>query len=122
MSAIRRIPFVLVLSLVVCMTPISLAAHAPAVQPSSTASGPLHDTSTHPPEQDRLGPVVILHVRALVPEKVKLTDPTQGTVRATVLAIDAESHHITVQTEEGQRLLLYLDPASLARLWVGAPC
>ena len=29
---------------------------------------------------------------------------------------------ITVQTDEGQRLMLFLDPVSLARLHVGAPC
>ena len=57
-----------------------------------------------------------------MPEKVKLSDPTQGTVRATVLAIDAEIHQITVQTDEGQRLMLFLPPESLARLRLGAPC
>jgi hypothetical protein len=65
---------------------------------------------------------VTLRVRALVPEKVKLSDPTQGTVQATVLAIDEEMHQITVQTDEGQRLMLFLAPASLMRLRVGAPC
>ena len=32
--------------------------------------------------------MVILRVRALVPEKVKLSDPAQGTVQATVRPID----------------------------------
>ena len=122
MHDIHRIPLVLALSLVVRIMPISLAVSAPAVPPSSASSGPLHDTSTHPPEQDRYGSIVILRVQALVPEKVKLRDPTQGTVRATVLAIDTEINQLKVQTEEGQRLMLYLDPASLARLHVGAPC
>jgi hypothetical protein len=66
--------------------------------------------------------VTILRVRALVPEKVKLSDPVQGTVRATVLTMDEEINQIKVQTEEGQRLMLYLDPESFARLHVGAPC
>jgi hypothetical protein len=57
-----------------------------------------------------------------VPEKVKLSDQTQGTVRATVLAIAEEINQITVQTDEGQRLMLFLDSASLARLHVGASC
>ena len=122
MSVIRRIPLVLAWSLVVSMTPIGLAAPASAMQPSSAPSGHLHDASTHLRGQDRHGPIVRLRVRALVPEKVKLSDPTQGTVRATVLAIDAESNQIRVQTDAGQRLMLYLDPASLARLQVGAPC
>ena len=104
------------------MTPIGLATHASAGQPSSAPSGHLHDTATHLRGQDLQGPIVILRVRALVPEKVKLSDPTQGTVRATVLAIDEEINQITVQTDEGQRLMLFLDPVSLTRLHVGALC
>jgi len=104
------------------MTPIGLATHAPAVQPSSMPSEHLHDTSAPLRGQDRHGPIVRLRVRALVPEKVKLSDPAQATVRATVLAIDEEMKQITVQTDAGQRLMLFLDPASLARLYIGAPC
>ena len=122
MYALRHIPLVLVLSIVMSMTPIGLAMRAPAGQPSSAPSGHLHDTSTLLRGQDRQEPTVILRVRALVPEKVKLSDPIQGTVRATVLAIDEEINQITVQTDEGQRLMLFLDPASLARLYIGAPC
>ena len=66
--------------------------------------------------------MVLLRVRALVPEKVKLSDPARRTVRATVLAIDAEINQLKIQTEEGQRLLLFLPPESLARLRVGTPC
>lgn len=122
MYALRRIPCVVAWSLVVSLMLIGLATSAPAGQPSSAPWEPLHDTSTPPPAQDRHGPVVILRVRALVPDKVKLSDPTQGTVRATVLTIDEEITQITVQTDEGQRLMLFLDPASLAPLHVGAPC
>jgi len=104
------------------MTLVGLATHASAGQLSSAPSGHLHDTSTHLRGQDRQDPIVILRVRALVPEKVKLSDPTQGTVRATVLAIDEEINQITVQTDEGQRLMLFLPPASRAYLHVGAPC
>jgi hypothetical protein len=72
--------------------------------------------------RDQPGSIVILRVRALVPEKVTLSDPAQATVRATVLAIDEELNQIKVQTEAGQRLMLFLPPESLARLHVGAPC
>ena len=122
MYAIRSIPLVLALSLVVSMTPIGLAAQAPAVQPSSTPSEHWHDTPAPLWGQDRHGPIVRLRVRALVPEKVKLSDPAQATVRATVLAIDEEMKQITVQTDAGQRLMLFLPPESLARLRVGTPC
>ena len=122
MPAIRHVAFVVAWSLVVSLTPLGLVMHAHAVQPSSASSGPLHDTSTSPPAQDRHAPLVTLRVHALVPEKVKLSDPTQGTVRATVLSIDEALNQITIQTDEGQRLMLFLPPESLARLRVGTPC
>ena len=111
MSATRHSLFVVALSLVVSLMPIGLAVSAPAGH-----------TSTHRFHQDQHGPLVILRVRALVPDKVKLSDPAEGTVQATVLAVDEAINQITVQTEEGQRLMLFLDPASLMRLRVGAPC
>jgi hypothetical protein len=57
-----------------------------------------------------------------VPDKAKLSDPAEGTVPATVLAIDEEINQVKVQTVEGQRLMLFLEPASLARLQVGTLC
>jgi hypothetical protein len=111
MHFIRCFSFIIALSLVVSLMPIGLAVSAPAGQ-----------TSTRPLHQEQYGSRVILRVRALVPEKVKLSDPVQGTVHATVLAIDDEINQVKVQTEEGQQLMLFLDPASLARLHVGTPC
>jgi hypothetical protein len=84
--------------------------------------GTLHIPSAPHGGREQPGSIVVLRVRALVPEKVKLSDPAQGTVRATVLAIDEEISQITVQTDEGQQLMLFLPPESLARLQVGAPC
>ena len=117
-----RVLLIVVLSLVVSLTPIGRAASAPAGQPSSAPLGPRHNPSAPHGGRDQPDPMVVLHVWALVPEKVKLSDPARGTVRATVLAMDEEINQIKVQTEEGQRLMLYLAPGSLARLRVGAPC
>jgi hypothetical protein len=122
MSAIGRVACVVAWHLVVTMTPVGLAVRAPAIPSSSASSRPRPDYSTHHRGQDRPGPLVILRVRALVPDKVTLSDPTQGTVRATVLAVDEEINQIKVQTDAGQQLMLFLDPASLARLSIGAPC
>ena len=122
MHARRRVPFVVAWSLVVRMMLIGLATRAPAGQPSSAPLEPLHDPSTPHGGREQPGPMVILRVRALVPEKVKLSDPAQGTVRATVRAIAADINQITVQTDEEQRLMLFLEPASLARLHVGTSC
>jgi len=107
MHAIRCRLRVVVCSLVVHMTLCGLAVSAPASPPNA---------------QDPHGPIVILRVRALVPDKVALSEPAQGIVRATVLTIDKEINQIKVQTPEGQRLVLFLTPASLADLRIGAPC
>jgi len=96
MHTLHHIPFVVALSLVVSMMPIGLAVRAPAGQPSRASAGPLPETSTPLRGQERHGPLVILRVRALVPEKVKLSDPTKGTVYATVLAIDEEINQVKV--------------------------
>jgi hypothetical protein len=122
MHSIRRIPFVVTVLIVVSMTPLGLPVRTPAGQPPSAPSGSLQTTSTPPPAQGPHGSLVILHVRALVPAKVTLSDPVQRTVRATVLAIDEELNQIKLQTEAGQRLMLFLPPESLARLRVGTPC
>ena len=122
MHTIRRIPFVIALSIAVRMTPIGLAVSAPAGPPPGAPSGALQGPSTPSPAQGQQGSLVLLRVRAVVPEKVKLSDPARRTVRATVLAIEEEFHHIRLQTEEGQRLMLFLPAESLARLQVGTPC
>jgi len=68
---------------------------------------------------DQQGHIVLLRVRALVPEKVTVSDPAQGTVRATVLAMDAQLNKVTIQTHAEQQLILFLDPASFTGLRVG---
>ena len=122
MSAIGRVALVVALPLVVSLTPVGLAVRAPIVPSSSASAEPLPEASTPRHGQERPGSLVILRVRALVPDKVTLSDRTQGTVRATVLAVDAEINQITVQTDAGQHLRLFVDPASLARVQRGVPC
>ena len=122
MHAMRRIFFVVALGIFTGMASNVLAASAPAGQSPSATPGPLHDAPTTPHMRERHGPLVTVQVRALAPEKIKVSDPVQGTVRATVMAIDREINQVTVQTHEGQRLVLYLTPASLAGMRVNHPC
>jgi hypothetical protein len=110
------------LSLVVHLLPSELAVSAPAEPSSRGVSALRHDTATSPPLQEQDGPLLLLRVRALAPDKVKLSDPAQRTVRATVLAIDTESKQVKVQTDEGQRLGLFLPPETLAHLRLGTRC
>jgi hypothetical protein len=122
MHTLHRIPLIIAIILVVRLMPTDLAVSAPPEPPARGSSGRLHDFSTHPSHQDQHSPLVLLRVRAMVPEKVKLSDPAQGTVRATVLAIDEELSQIKVQTDEGQRLGVFLPPETLARLRLGTRC
>jgi hypothetical protein len=122
MPALRSVLFVVAWSLVVSLTPIGPAVSAPTGQPSSVPLEPRHDPSAPHGRGEQHAPLVMLRVRALVPEKVTLSDPAQGTVRATVLTIDEERNQIKVQTDEGQRLMVFLPPESRARLRVGTPC
>ena len=112
MSTIGGILGVVMVSLLVSMTPSCLVARAFAVQPSSTLSE----------ERDLERALVVLRVWALAPDKVQLSDSSARTVRATVLVIDKEMNQLKVHTDQGQRLTLFLAPAFLERLYVGAPC
>jgi hypothetical protein len=115
-------PWLIALSLVVGLLSIDLSLSAPAEPPSHGASARRHDTATSPPRQEQDGALILLRVRALVPDKVTLSDPVQRTVRATVLAIDAELNQVKVQTDEGQRLGLFLPPETLTHLQLGTRC
>src|SRR5262249_49930302 len=66
--------------------------------PSAVSMQPPDTFTTHP-GGDQHSPTVLVRVHALVPEKVTLSDPAQGTVRATVLGIDAQINQVKVQTD-----------------------
>ena len=73
MHTLRRLPWLVAMSLVMRLMPIDLAVSAPAEPPSRGASEFRHDTSTPPPLQEQDGPLILLRVRALVPEKITLS-------------------------------------------------
>ena len=77
------------------------------------------DTPTTSYRGPQASPIVTLNVYAMVPEKIKVSDPAHGTVPATVLAIDRQLDQLKLQTHEGQRLVLYLAPEVLQDLQVG---
>ncbi len=114
-----RVLLVVAVAVCVWMTPLGFATGDPAELPRSAALGPPPDTPPLPHVWDQQGHIVLLRVRALVPEKVTVSDPAQGTVRATVLAMDAQLNKVTIQTHAEQQLILFLDPASFTGLRVG---
>src|SRR5262245_3598449 len=103
MHAIYRLVCIVVVSL-----SMSMPSSSVAVQPSRTPAALRHESDRHTPGQEQPSPLVLLRVRALVPDKVKLSDPAQRTVRATVLTIDEDLNQIKIQTVEGQQFTLYL--------------
>ena len=119
MHATQRVLLVVAVGVFMWMTPLVFATGDPAGPPLSVALGPHPAAPPLPHVWDQQGHIVLLRVRALVPEKVTVSDPAQGTVRATVLAMDEELNQVTIQTHAEQQLILFLDPASFTGLRVG---
>jgi hypothetical protein len=117
MHPTRRIPLVMALGVCLSVIPIVFTAISSAGQhPSAPLVAPQEmPTTSH--VQELKGDIVTVH--AMVPENIKVSDPAQGTVQATVMAIDRQINQAKVQTHEGQRLVLYLAPESLAGMRVG---
>src|SRR5262249_36461583 len=114
-----RVFLVVAVAVCVWMTPLVVATGDPAEPPRRAALGP--PPATPPPSHvwDQQGHIGLLRVRALVPEQVTVSDPAQGPVRATVLAMDEQLNQVTIQTHAGQRFILFLAPASFTGLCVG---
>ena len=113
--------FMLTVALGVCMSVTSI------IPMTSSAAGlranilPVASPDTPSTSSIRYqgSPTVTLTVHAMVPEKIKVSDPARRTVSATVLAVDKEISQVKLQTHEGQRLALYLAPEVFDSLQVG---
>ena len=100
---------------------------APGVWAASDTARPLpratvvapEDTPTTYHVQDMDGRIVTVDVPPLRSPAVQVSDPTQGTVEATVLVIDGETNQVTVRTQAGQTLVLTLAPEVVTGLRVG---
>ena len=116
----RRIPLVMALGVCLSVTPIVFTATSSAGQPPSAPLVAPQEMPTTSHVQELKGDIVTVHVHAMVPENIKVSDPAQGTVQATVMAVDSQINQVKVQTHKGQRLVLYLAPESLAGMRVGS--
>jgi hypothetical protein len=65
------------------------------------------------------GELVTVEVPSLAPPALRVSDPAQGTVRATVMAVDGQTNQVKVQTQEGQMLLLNLPAESVQAMHIG---
>ena len=84
---------------------------------TATVVAPQRTTTYH--VRDESGKMVAVTVPALGAQDVKVSDPAEGTVPATVVALDAQRSQAQVQTQKGQRLVLTLPSELLARMRVG---
>jgi hypothetical protein len=96
-----------------------LVAHATAEQPPSATIVTPESSTTIYQVRDMHGEMVTVEVPSLAPPELKVSDPAQGTVRATVLAVDGQTNQVKMQTQEGQMLLLNLPSESVKALRIG---
>jgi len=119
MHLTRRLSLAVALGVCLSMTPVVLSVSGTARQPPSATLRAPEDTPTASPVRELDSPSVTVKVRAMVPQNVKVSDPAQGTVRATVMAINGQTNQVKVYTHEGQMFRLFLEPESLAGIRVG---
>jgi len=109
----------LAVALFLSMAPLALATHDTASQPASATLASPQDTRTTYNVRDMDGHIVTVEVPAMGSPGVKVSDPAQRTVQATVRAVDGVTNQVTVQTQEGQMLILQLSSESLPGMRVG---
>ena len=109
---------VVVVGIVVSMVVLGCQARGPTEErPTATVVAPQRMTTYH--VRDESGRMVAVTIPAMSTQDVKVSDPAEGTVRATVTALDAPKSQAQVQTQKGQRLVLTLPPDLFARMQVG---
>ena len=106
-------------STLVMATTMLYAAPAAPGQPVATIVSVVGATTTYQ-SQDWHGQTVTVQVPSQTAADIKDSD-AQGTVRATVSAVDTTTNRIKVHTSEGQTIVLEMAPPSLTSLQVGDP-
>ena len=116
MSSLRAI--MVVSGIVVSLVVLGCRPHGPGGEPTSaTVVAPQRTTTYH--VRDESGRMVAVTIPGMGTQDVKVSNPTEGTVPATVTALNASQSQAQVQTQQGQRLVLTLPPELLARMQVG---
>jgi translation elongation factor EF-1alpha len=89
---------------------------APAQAVATIVSVEGATTTYHSQDQD--GQTVTVQVPSHSSADIKVSD-RQGSVHATVIAVDTTINRVTVRTSEGQTIVLEMSPASLTSMQVG---
>jgi hypothetical protein len=122
MSHQSSLPLIMTLSVLWVATAIGCASKA-APPPSSASSATIvsvRGAATTYQARDWNGKSVTVRVPSQSSADIKGMD-TQGSVRATVTAIDPTANHVQVRTSAGQTVVLAMSPATHKDLRVGDP-
>ena len=114
-----RITLIVALGVLFGVASLIQAASNTAAQPPSAAIVSPQDTTTTYHVRDMDGRIVTVQVPSMASPDLKVSNPDEGTVRATVKAIDGEKNQVRVQTQAGQILVLHLSPESITSMRVG---
>jgi hypothetical protein len=122
MLRISHHPFPLVLTVAVLWAVILLGCADQAAPPQPSAPSAMivsvEGASTTYHTRDWNGKPVTVRVPSQSVADIRGKD-AEGTVRATVTAVDPASHRVKVRTSEGQTIVLAMAPGSLAGLKAG---
>lgn len=113
-----RITFVLAFGVLISMATYGWAAHTAGRLPSAMVVSP-EDTPTTYYIRDMGGHMLTVEVPSLGSPEVRVSDPMQGTVAATVMAVDGQTSQARVRTQQGQTLVLHLPPEAIIGMRVG---
>ena len=119
MSHKSSITLVVTMGCLLVATAMVCAINAAPTQPVATIVSVEGATTTYQ-SQDWNGQTVTVQLPSHASEDIKGRD-AQGSVQATVTAIDTTTNRVKVQTPEGQTIVLDMSPASLTSMQVGDP-
>src|SRR5215813_8983079 len=101
-----RITLVVAFGLFIGVAPLALAASGTAGPlPSATVVSPANTATTYY-IRDMGGRMLTVEVPPLASPDIRVSDPVEGTVAATVMAVDGQTNQVKVRTQEGQILVL----------------
>jgi hypothetical protein len=114
------LPLVMTVAVFWAVTSLGCADRTAPPQPSAPVATivSVEGASTTYHTRDWNGKPVTVRVPSKSAADIRGKD-AEGTVRATVTAVDPASHRVKVRTSEGQTIVLAMEPGALAGLKVG---
>jgi len=113
-----RLVMVVAFSVLLGLAPYIWAANTPEPLASATVEAPASPPTTYH-IRDMHDSMLTVEVPALGSPDLRVSDPVHGTVEATVMAIDGQTHQVRLRTQEGQTLMLHLPPEAFRGMRVG---